>query len=708
MKVRTGLPVGLSTLLCLLHLLSLQVDPAQCQNRGAAGQAGEFLRWGAGAKAMGLGRAFTAIADDASALYWNPAGMSSLNHVGGTFMFMHMPMQEGASLNYLAGAVPLRLFFAGNYSPRPFVRGVQELKLGLGVIWHSLGDFELFDRQARSVAGQSAVSADQSAVYISASYPLNALFAGFGQSSGIARILAGSLDLGFTTKFIHQNLFGTGVSATSFDLGLKYGHHSGLFNIGLAWRDLNAPRFSENDGAFRDEIPANAVLGAALRAPFRQLSGLTLSFDFGIVVPSGREHDRMFGLEYDLSTLDSQWPVRLRLGSNSTHEAFTFGISFSPDALIGNDLVPSADWTYGDDRSRFDAVGARYSFSVDRNPFTARYWYMAAESELQNTLCQGPIMPQAAQRRAVTYLRNAESAKNSGKRAFRYEAALRLADIAFISALKASQGFGQDRSENDLRLSDAMQQIGRSYTGGGRRALQIDSGKREMDEKAYFRSFLYYVQSLLLAGQNDMAQSALREQGRSWGRRVDFTPLMEKEHGLSTAFQYLEAFTMYRNGLTAEAIQNLTLSLPDFPAARFLLGHIFFMQGNYQDALDILTDVDLNETGLSNGIVLPFTSDCTFGDEILFLRAASLYRLSEPRYSMAFLTEFANIPRFFPASDLAHFLTRDTSLLGSLTDAYEQHDFVFIETLVNRMIDAYVQTFSEGNLIEKNYSFNLK
>jgi Flp pilus assembly protein TadD len=44
----------------------------------SGGQVGEFLYYGSGARALAMGGAFTAISDDASATYWNPAGMSQL------------------------------------------------------------------------------------------------------------------------------------------------------------------------------------------------------------------------------------------------------------------------------------------------------------------------------------------------------------------------------------------------------------------------------------------------------------------------------------------------------------------------------------------------------------------------------------------------------------------------------------------------------
>ena len=149
-----------------------------------SGQAGEFLRWGVGSKALGLGRAFTSVADDASAPYWNPAGLSSLSRVGGTFMFTHAPLREGASFNYLAAGFPLRLLFVNNYSRSSIVNVLQNLNVGLGFLWHSLGQFEFYNEDASRSDDQPQNSIAQSAVYISLSYPITQLFRGLS-SSGI-------------------------------------------------------------------------------------------------------------------------------------------------------------------------------------------------------------------------------------------------------------------------------------------------------------------------------------------------------------------------------------------------------------------------------------------------------------------------------------------------------------------------------------------
>jgi len=64
-------------MITLSILLSSITQVAWCKASG--GQPGAFLSWGAGARSLGMGKAFVSIADDASATYWNPAGLAQID-----------------------------------------------------------------------------------------------------------------------------------------------------------------------------------------------------------------------------------------------------------------------------------------------------------------------------------------------------------------------------------------------------------------------------------------------------------------------------------------------------------------------------------------------------------------------------------------------------------------------------------------------------
>ncbi|HOK39537.1 MAG TPA: PorV/PorQ family protein [bacterium] len=70
----------------------------------AGGGAGAFLRLGVGARAQGLGKAFSAIADDATANYYNPAGLSQIERNEVSFMLSNLSLDR--KLSYLSAVVP--------------------------------------------------------------------------------------------------------------------------------------------------------------------------------------------------------------------------------------------------------------------------------------------------------------------------------------------------------------------------------------------------------------------------------------------------------------------------------------------------------------------------------------------------------------------------------------------------------------------------
>lgn len=74
----------------------------------AGGEPGGFMQWGAGGRSLGMGRAYIAISDDASATYWNPAGLTQLNQK--ELMGLQATLFEDTSFSFFAYAHPTKKY----------------------------------------------------------------------------------------------------------------------------------------------------------------------------------------------------------------------------------------------------------------------------------------------------------------------------------------------------------------------------------------------------------------------------------------------------------------------------------------------------------------------------------------------------------------------------------------------------------------------
>jgi tetratricopeptide (TPR) repeat protein len=95
----------------LLVLTFLLIQNSVFASEASGGDPAGFLSWGAGARSLGMGKAYTAVSDDASATYWNPAGLASIsqNEIGSLYSSLY----EDTTLSYFGLAYPT--MFGGTY-----------------------------------------------------------------------------------------------------------------------------------------------------------------------------------------------------------------------------------------------------------------------------------------------------------------------------------------------------------------------------------------------------------------------------------------------------------------------------------------------------------------------------------------------------------------------------------------------------------------
>ncbi len=90
----------------IIALVIFMLIPGLCWGQAKVGTAGvTFLKVGLSARAMGMGEAFIGVADDASALYYNPGGLLQLEKPD--HILTHISMPAGVSFEYIGTAWPI-------------------------------------------------------------------------------------------------------------------------------------------------------------------------------------------------------------------------------------------------------------------------------------------------------------------------------------------------------------------------------------------------------------------------------------------------------------------------------------------------------------------------------------------------------------------------------------------------------------------------
>lgn len=209
-------PCHAAALLALAALL----PAAPARAAGASGAS--FLAVGWGARPAAMGEAFTAAADDAEAVYWNPAGLNEVKRLQQAFG--HNSWLEGVSVQHAAFAV------------RKSTRSV----IGAGIGFLSTGDIERGNKYGYTEGYYSA-----SDLAVLASY-----------ARGFRRLQAG-----LTLKAVHERIESASANAFAADAGALY-RVSPRLKLGAALRNLGTGLTLNKEAA---PLPMSLRAGAALQ-----------------------------------------------------------------------------------------------------------------------------------------------------------------------------------------------------------------------------------------------------------------------------------------------------------------------------------------------------------------------------------------------------------------------------------------------------------
>ncbi len=218
-----------------------------------------FLLISPGARASGMGEAFVALADDATAVYWNPAGLAF--QTGSEITFMHckwLPALLGAGADMYYEFLAYRQYVPG-------LRGT----LGGNITFFNMGEMNQTGESGPEIIGTFH------------SWDLNVTLA-------YATKLNENLGLGVSARYIRSNLApvgageekGTGIgNAFAVDIGVlwKMPFIRGL-SFGANLSNLG-PKITYIDAAQADPLPTNLRLGFAYKALDSDYNKLTLCLD---------------------------------------------------------------------------------------------------------------------------------------------------------------------------------------------------------------------------------------------------------------------------------------------------------------------------------------------------------------------------------------------------------------------------------------------
>jgi hypothetical protein len=302
---------------CVVAVAALCITSIATADTGIGKYAGEFLAIGVGARPLGLGGAYVALAGDVSAGYWNPAGLARIDYP--ELMLMHAE-HFGSLVNHDYGAVAFPMGTSTSL-------GISLIRLGVDDIPDT--------RNAGVDAGGSVTYDPNQFSRIDPSRVTYFSSADWALYFTLARRHSDNLTYGANLKLIRRELGDNNATGVGFDLGIQYSPMERLL-LGANLQDVTTTLVAWNTGR-NDLISPTLKTGAAY--VIDALGGrFTPVVDFDLMFENRRSaatfsmgpvsFDVQGGLEYAFKDL-----IAVRVGYSDVKQ-LTLGAGLSLPKLI--------------------------------------------------------------------------------------------------------------------------------------------------------------------------------------------------------------------------------------------------------------------------------------------------------------------------------------------------------------------------------------
>lgn len=160
--------------------------------------AAQFLKIGVGARAIAMGGAFVAVANDVTGLYWNPAGIARMSR--SEAILLHTEWLADISFDYAGIAINMGRFGT----------------LGASITSVSMGDMKVRTELQPEGTGEFFAAGD------------------IAGSLAYARNLTDRFSIGFNAKYVHQRIWHMASSGFALDVGTLFTTQFKDMKIGMS------------------------------------------------------------------------------------------------------------------------------------------------------------------------------------------------------------------------------------------------------------------------------------------------------------------------------------------------------------------------------------------------------------------------------------------------------------------------------------------